>query len=223
MPEYCYEIGWPERVAEVIHSSVKTILNEKSSCNIMLTGGRSAELLYRAWAGLPDFNKLFGVFFYFGDERCVPPENSESNYNLVMRTLFHDGIPGGCAIVRMEAECDDSNAAARSYENILPDNLDILLLSLGLDGHIASLFPKSDALHEICRRVVPTWGVNLPHARLTITPPVFLHAKRIFVLAMGVEKAAVLQQAKLDPLETDSLPARLVLDATWFLNTPPRD
>jgi 6-phosphogluconolactonase len=186
----------------------------------MLTGGRSAEQLYLAWAALPNFEDLRNVSFYFGDERCVPPVHPESNYGLVMRTLFSRGIPKGCAISRMEADSADHDAAAVAYEQKLPKRLDVLLLSVGEDGHIASLFPNGDALYETRRRVVSVSAPKPPHDRLTVTPPVLVQAENVFVLAIGTAKAAVFHQAQVAPQKIADLPARLVLRATWLLDTP---
>jgi len=211
---------WPISIATRIQNAIHKTLLERGSCDVMLTGGRSAARLYKAWRNLPTFHTMTGVSFYFGDERCVPQDHLESNYGMAMRTLFNKGLPKGCAIVRMEADCPDRNEAAMAYEQKLPRTLDVLLLSVGEDGHIASLFPHGSALHEICQRVVPVWSPKPPNARLTITPPVLAQAGRIFVLAIGTEKAAVLQQARVAPKDIDDLPARLVLGATWLLDTP---
>ena len=67
----------------------------------MLTGGGSAARLYKAWRDLPAFQQMTGVSFYFGDERCVPPDNSESNYGMAMQTLFSHGVPIECSVFRM--------------------------------------------------------------------------------------------------------------------------
>ena len=70
----------------------------------MLTGGRSAARLYKAWRDLPAFQQMTGVNFYFGDERWVPPDLAESNYGMVMQPLFQHGVPTGCSAFRMGAD-----------------------------------------------------------------------------------------------------------------------
>lgn len=92
----------------------------------MLTGGRSAEHLMRAWLKHPDFAELHIVDFFFGDERCVLPEDYESNFGLAMRTLFRFGIPKGCVVHRMEADLVDIETAANRYSKLLKDHIDIL-------------------------------------------------------------------------------------------------
>lgn len=185
----------------------------------MLTGGRSAAKLYEALSGSPEFHHLRNVHFFFGDERCVAPDHPESNYGLAMRTLFRYGVPSACKLTRMEVDQVDRDAAALEYERQLPKRLDILLLSVGEDGHIASLFPYDSALFEAHRRVLPAAVSKPPFERLTVTPCVITQARQVFVMAFGKDKAAVYERAKLAPSDISELPARLVLNATWFLDS----
>jgi 6-phosphogluconolactonase len=189
----------------------------------MLTGGRSAALLYEAWGSLAEFRQLKKVNFYFGDERCVPHDHSDSNYGLAMRTLFKRGVPPDCKVVRMVVEHADSEAAAAAYESQLPDRIDLLLLSVGEDGHIASIFPHSKILHEAKRRVAHVLVSKPPTERLTVTPLVIRQAAKIFVLAIGPIKAEVYRKALSEPRDIEALPARLALNATWFLETHPNN
>jgi len=195
------------------------VLAERGRCNLMLTGGRSAARLYAAWAGLPAFHESPGVDFYFGDERCVAPDNVESNYGLAMKTLFCRGVPKGCKVFRMEADDADREFAARRYANLLPRYMDVLLLGVGDDGHVASLFPRSPALKEHDRTVMPVVGPKASHERLTITPPVISGAEKVFVLATGDVKAGVLAAALRDTDDIESLPVRLALRGTWLVDT----
>jgi 6-phosphogluconolactonase len=213
-------LDWPLQAARLIQDNINAALLKCGQCSVMLTGGRSAERLYSAWAELPAFRQMVGVQFYFGDERSVPPDHLESNYGMAMRTLFNQGIPAGCSVFRMEADDADRDAAALRYEDVLPDNIDVLLLGVGEDGHIVSLFPNSATLHEPDRRVIPITGPTPPHERLTITPPVITQANSIFVLAAGAAKAQILEKALQEVDDFDNMPVRLVLRATWLLDTP---
>lgn len=205
--------------AGLIQDNINAVLRKQGCCNVMLTGGRSAERLYTAWSGLPALLQMTGVRFYFGDERCVPPDHPESNFGMAMRSLFSRGVPVGCTIFRMEADDPDHEAAALRYDDELPNMIDVMLLGVGEDGHIASLFPNSAALHETDRRVVSITGPKPPFDRLTITPPTIAQAKSVFVLATGTAKAAVLSMALQAPNDFDTLPVRLVLNTTWLLDT----
>ena len=163
--------SWAGFAADAIGQAIAVAISDRGVCHVMLTGGKTAERLYEHCSkklALP----LKGVRFTFGDERCVPPDHAESNYALVMRTLLVKGMPSGCSIVRMEAENPDREAAAKAYEKLIPETIDILLLGMGADGHIASLFPHSPALCLEERSVVPITGPKPPHERLTITPRV---------------------------------------------------
>ena len=202
--------------ARLIQESIQTICDTQGKCSVMLTGGRSAERLYAELRNLPKFKTLKSVTFYFGDERCVPPADSASNYGMAMRALFALGVPSGCLVFRMDADEVDRERATLCYEGILPDKIDIMLLGVGEDGHIASLFPHSAALHETLRRVVPVAGPKPPFQRLTITPRVIQNAGEVFVLALGEQKYAVYEEALRDPADIDGFPARLVLNRTWI-------
>ena len=204
---------------DLIQDSIHSVLAEQGQCSVMLTGGRSAKRLYQAWNSLAGFQQVTDVQFYFGDERCVPTDHAESIYGMVMQNLFLHGVPTGCTVLRMEADASDRWAAAQRYEDILPVFIDILLLGVGDDGHIASLFPYSAALQERQRQVIPVTGPKPPFDRLTITPQVIMKARSIFVLAFGPAKAEVLLKVLNLPTNFNNMPACLVQNATWFLNT----
>lgn len=207
---------WARSAAELVVGAIERTNQARGSSTVMLTGGRSAAHLYEAWAALPEFDQMRDVNFYFGDERCVPPNHPESNYGLAMRTLFQRGVPPTCEVIRMAAEQSDRAAAAAAYEVQLPDRLDVLLLSMGEDGHIASLFPYSAALLETHRRVVPVTGPKPPGHRVTITPPLIQDVRDVFVLALGKQKRAVYEEALSNPTDIDAIPARLVLNRIWI-------
>ena len=199
-----------------IQHHVFQYLRRISPTSIMLTGGRSAEKVYSSWASSVECMSYFAsTNLYFGDERCLLPTNPQSNYSLVMRSLFPKGLPNDLSLHRMEADSLNLEDAADNYGRLLPMNIDLLLLSVGEDGHIASLFPHSPALHELQRSVVPVVGPKAPFSRLTITPRVIESARNIIVLAEGVEKRKVYEMALEAPEDIDSIPARLALNGIW--------
>ena len=100
------------KAAGLISDNINNVLSEKGKCSLMLTGGRSAARLYKAWRDLPAFQQMTGESFYFGDERCVPSDHAESNYVMAIQTLFPHGVPAGCAVFRMEADTADQKAGA---------------------------------------------------------------------------------------------------------------
>ena len=213
------ENNWADQFASILSNVVNDYIETTGSCNVMLTGGRSAETLYKVWASHPDFKRILNVNYYFGDERCVPPNHSQSNYGMAVQTLFRDGIQDGCTVHRIKAENEDREKAADNYASILPKSIDILLLSMGEDGHVASLFPHAAALSENERLVVPVKGPKLPLERLTITPPVIRLAKRLFILSCGEKKTELLEQLDKAPNNYFSLPARLALRGEWVTHS----
>ena len=200
-----------------ISNHIQHAVSTYGVCNLMLTGGRSAHVLYKEWAksfhGLPK-----SIRIYFSDERAVPADHPESNFHLATSTLFPFGMPEFLIVNRLAADAKNIDIATKNYDSILPDRIDILLLSMGEDGHIASMFPGSPALLETERKVMPIIGPKAPFQRLTITPLVIQAAKRVYVLAIGEEKRRKYEEALLEPEDISSIPARLVLDRTWIFD-----
>lgn len=209
---------WADRAAALILAEIRnqSCLGHRPA--VMLTGGRSARALYAAWARSPDLLAIGNVDYFLGDERWVAATDDESNARMVMRDLFGGDVPPGCRFFPMATE-GDKESRARDYEKMLPERVDVLLLSVGEDGHVASLFPGGAALNEESRRVMPVTGPKAPHERLTITPPVIRAARSVFLLAQGKTKAELLGRV-LAGGAAASLPVALAMDATWLLDTP---
>jgi len=185
----------------------------------MLTGGRAAEKIYRKHPLESLLSaELRDVRVLLSDERCVPPSHQSSNFLMVKKNLFPHAMPKNFSFYRMHAEAEDLNYECDRYSALLAEPIDVILLSMGEDGHIASLFPDSSALFETERKVVPVNGPKFPFQRLTITPPVIKAAKQVYVLAIGDEKRRKYEEALLDPEDISSIPARLVLDRTWIFD-----
>jgi 6-phosphogluconolactonase len=131
---------------------------------------------------------------WFGDERCVPPDDDRSNYAMAKATLLDPLGAAGPAVKRIRGELGPSAAAAEYEEELRAaetPRLDLLLLGLGPDGHTASLFPDQEALAERSKLVV---GVEQPGreplvSRVTLTLPALASARRIVFLVTGAEKA----------------------------------
>jgi 6-phosphogluconolactonase len=202
--------AWAEDAAATIARAVNACIERAGECSLVLTGGRAAERIYRVWeisSGM--LPRLDAVILYFGDERCVAPDHRDSNFGMVERawpTVF----AAGAKVKRMEAERPHRDAAAQDYEMGLPASTDVLLLGMGEDGHVASLFPGDAVLRESHRRVVCVVGPKAPKERMTVTPPVLQAAKSVFLLVTGAEKGRVLKQAS-NPGKVEELPVRLVL------------
>ena len=211
--------AWPILAVNSLKIAIKQFCQVQGYCSVMLTGGRNAEYFYKAWSGLSEFSQLYDVDFYFSDERCVPCDHPESNYGLAIRNLFPNGKPQDLKIHRLKADSSDLEVAADLYAASLPEVIDVLLLSMGEDGHIASLFPDSPALWETKRKVVPVVGLKPPFQRLTITPPFIKSAKQIYTLAIGEDKRRKYEEALLNPDDIASIPARMVLHGNWIFES----
>ena len=158
--------------------------------HVALTGGSTPRAAYERAAGLRE--DWSGVDFWFTDERCVPPDHEHSNFGMANRALLSRAE--GATVHRMRGELGPEDGAT-AYENELgefgPEALDLILLGVGPDGHICSLFPGHDELGERERRVV---GVETPGmaplvARITLTLPVVNAAALIVFLVTGEDKA----------------------------------
>ena len=195
-------------------------IRQRGHCTLALAGGATPRPVYERMATAPLAEQVpwDRVAIYFGDERCVPPDDEESNYRMVRDALLrHVPIPSA-SVHRMEGERADTNAAARDYERLLPNQLDLLLLGMGADGHTASLFPRSPALAERTRAVVPVSRPPPSPSRLTITPPVIHAAAAVIVLVAGAEKATTVARALEGTYTPDELPIQLALRGTWLID-----
>ncbi len=204
-------------MADLLLNKICSTILDKGCCNVMLTGGRAAKEIYACLSLDNRFHELNNVNFYFGDERCVPEFDLHSNYKMVRDELFPNGLPGNCSIFPMKVNPDDLDAAAIEYGRTLPKTIDVLILSMGEDGHIASLFPNSATLFENRKRVSSVIGNKPPYKRLTITPLVLNSADNIYILAFGDEKLKMFERLEDNVGDFYSIPARLVIHGNWFL------
>jgi 6-phosphogluconolactonase len=167
-----------------------------ASGHVVLTGGSTPRSAYeRAAVRRPDWS---GVDVWFTDERCVPPEDEHSNFRLVSGALL-DHVEGA-TVHRMRGELGPHDGAA-AYERELdasgPDAFDLMLVGLGPDAHICSLFPSDDALAERDRRVVgvEVAGMAPLVPRITLTLPVVNATRRVVFLITGEGKADAVARA----------------------------
>ena len=201
-------------------AEIRRVLRSRDQCSLALSGGETPGPVYRCLAAeLPERESWSRVEVYFADERCVPPGDPASNFRMVRETLL-DLLPAAPARVhRMEGERSDRDAAARAYEAHLPESLDLLVLGLGADGHIASLFPQSSSLAESHRRILAVTAPKPPLERLTITPPVIRAARLTVGMVSGAAKAEALARVMDGPDDPDQTPGRLARDGLWIVDT----
>jgi len=207
------------QAAEHIASLARSAVGSRGRFDWLLAGGRTPERTYTILARETRADAFWNdAHVYWGDERCVAPEHSGSNFGAAKRTLLDPIGLCGEHVHRIRAELADRAAAAREYEDILPARPDLLLLGMGQDGHIASLFPHSPALEEKCKRVADVIGPKPPLERITITPPVLASARYVMVLVAGEAKADALARVFAKEGDVHETPARLVQEADWFVD-----
>ena len=163
---------------------------------------------------------------YWVDERTVPPDAADSNYRMTREALL-DHVPlKPEQIHRMEGELDPHVAASR-YESELRNSFrlegaesprfDMIALGMGDDGHTASLFPHTEAIHEMSRLVIANQVPQKDTWRITLTWPVINHASSVFFLIAGADKAEILNQVLTGPRDPEKLPSQLIWPSSGIL------
>jgi 6-phosphogluconolactonase len=190
-------------------SAVAEILAEQArrGGSIVLTGGSSVAGAYREAAGLePDWSNATA---WWGDERCVPPEHADSNYRLAKENLLDHLQRQPRELHRIRGELPPAEAADELDRALDGVHLDLMLLGLGPDGHLASLFPGSPQLQVRDRRAAfgPA-GLEPRVDRVTMTMPTINAAGRIVFLVTGGDKADAVSRAFGGAI-TDEVPASL--------------
>jgi 6-phosphogluconolactonase len=162
------------------------------SCGI--TGGSAALIFLGA---LRDADVPWRrITLYWGDERAVPPDHPDSNYALAERLLISPLGARAPHAEGMEGESSDLYAAARAYDARLPPALDLIILGVGDDGHVCSLFPGHKALQvEDARVLAIEDSPKPPPRRLTLSLPYVCQSRRVWVVAVGDAKQPVVQAA----------------------------
>jgi 6-phosphogluconolactonase len=155
--------------------------------NVVLTGGNTPEDAYEEAAKrAPDWSM---VDVWWGDERCVPPDDQNSNYGMAKRSLLDKLERAPRSVHRIKGELGKEQAAADYERELDAAELDLLLLGVGPDGHVASLFPNAPTL-RLRKKVLPAEPGLEPFVdRVTLSLPVLRSAKEILFLLAGEEKA----------------------------------
>lgn len=208
-----------ENAAEVIVGLIDAAVAEKGRCHLALAGGNTPRPVYRRLGSAACRIRIpwDRVHIFFGDERCVPPDDERSNFGMVREALL-DQVPVPPEQVHRIAGELGPAEAARTYEQELracfpavsPPKFDLICLGLGDDGHTASLFPGAASLGEQERWVLPHEVPAPGVARVTLTPPVLNGARSVLFLVEGAGKAGVLARVLEGPFEPDVLPAQIV-------------
>jgi 6-phosphogluconolactonase len=219
--------------AEEVVRAANEAVNANGRFTIALSGGSTPKSLYNllatnARAALP-WDRMF---FFWGDERHVPPDDPDSNYRMANEAMLSKvPVPPG-NIFRFPTENPDAEAVAAAYEQTLRKffqleaggvpRFDLMLLGMGPDGHTASLFPGTAGLKERSRLVIANWVEKLKTHRLSLTLPVLNAAREDAFLVSGTDKASVLKAVLEGSDPSEQYPAKLVQPKDgklmWFLD-----
>jgi len=225
--------------AECICEIAEEAIKERGIFTLVLSGGTTPRLLYEELAKEPYASRVDWqhTHLFWGDERCVPSDNPDSNFSLALQTLISKVDVPPSNIHRIPAATGSPKPVAAEYETTLREffqataagdpstsfpSFDLVLLGIGGDGHTASLFPGDAALEERDRWVVAVDGANAspPVERITLTLPAINKARYVIFLASGSNKREVFQQVVNNP-ETSSYPAARVKPSgrlVWFID-----
>jgi 6-phosphogluconolactonase len=213
--------------ADFILDAAHKALGERSQFRIALSGGKTPAPIYTQLAIIGHDLPWELARITFGDERCVPPDNPQSNFRMAWETLLAPAAVPENSILRMRGEIDPQ-VAAQEYQDQLDlmatqqgepiYRHDLILLGLGDDGHTASLFPGTVALDEMTRRVVANFVPKLDVWRLTFTFPLINQARHVCFLIGAAKNARLIERVMEGDLQ---FPASRVNpsagDVTWII------
>jgi 6-phosphogluconolactonase len=205
---------------EVVHAATEAVA-QRGRFTIALPGGSTPKSLFNLLAtNARTVLPWDRTFFFWGDERHVPPTDPDSNYRMAEETMLSKIPVAAGNVFRIPAENPDAAAAAEAYEQSLrkffqlgPGEVpifDLILLGMGPDGHTASLFPGSAGLQEKSRLVIANWVDKLKTSRLTLTLPVLNAARCVTFLVSGTDKAAMLKTVLEEDAPAEQYPSKLI-------------
>ena len=214
--------------AGYICASVKHFINKFNRSTLVLSGGNTPKRLYdEISSNYKDLVDWSNVYFFWGDERCVPPDSNDSNYKMSKHHLLSKLQVPAANIFRIRGE-EDPVKAALEYEDIIKNYFDVnkvlsfdnVLLGVGEDGHTASLFPGTKVLDVYDKYAGEVYSESLKSWRVTLTYPVINKSKNIFLFAVGKEKSGIIKKVFTD--KKGKLPVQKVHPSdgklTWFLD-----
>lgn len=211
--------------ADLVLARACEALAARDAFHLALSGGSTPRRAYQELAARLDARACERWHVWFSDERCVPPDHEASNHRMARESGFLARFPPE-NVHRMRGEAPDPHVEAERYEHELtttlgvPPRLDLVLLGLGTDGHVASLFPGTPAL-EAWTWVTVGHAPSPPTERLTLTSPALAQARALVFLVSGPDKRAALKTVFTSSAATD-LPARRACpmdgDLVWLVD-----
>ena len=215
-----------EKFFEIADASI----HSSGNFTVALSGGSTPKSLYQLLSSEEYKNKIdwSKVFFFFGDERNVLPDNSESNFLMAHENLFTPLKISDENIFRWQTEIKNAEITAAKYESAIRNffvdrknstdsandadfpRFDLILLGMGDDGHTASLFPFTEALNETKKITAANPVEKLGTTRLTLTFPIINNARNAIFLVKGADKAETLREVLMGEFQPDKFPAQTV-------------
>ncbi len=210
------------------------LMNQKAErrFNLALSGGETAKQMFALWKD--EYRELLNwgrLHFYWVDERCVPPDDPESNYGHAERLLFHPLAIPSHHIHRIQGENNPEQEAVRYTSEVNESvsqlngqpHFDCIILGVGNDLHTASIFPSTMPLLTEERSFVTSVHPQSGQVRVTMTGPVILNQTPLLVPVIGSGKAAVVTALEKADFELSPTPAVYILskatDATVYTET----
>jgi 6-phosphogluconolactonase len=216
--------------ADYILNAISETITVRNKCSISLSGGTTPRKIYELLAEKAKKKDVEwkSVHFFWGDERCVPSDDEQSNYLMVKKSLLSSiDIPSeNIHRIKVEMEPDESAfeyeaEIKRSFSTESIPRFDLMLLGLGDDTHTASLFPFSAALKEERRWAVPASKENGQN-RVTLTLPVINSSATTIFIVSGKNKAEAVYRVFFNSFEPDKYPAQSVKPESgnlfWFMD-----
>lgn len=197
-----------EAATEQFVHAARTAIAKRGVFHVALAGGSTPKGLYQKLATSPYVEQIdwSRVHLFFGDERCVLPTHDDSNFKMASEAMInHVPIPAE-NVHRMPTEEGVAPEVAIRYgrtmlDTLGEDPLDLVLLGLGPDGHIASLFPDSDALDVEDKTTTSLYVEKFKSWRVTMTYPTINAARQVIVFIAGEAKAAIVKDITTDAVE----------------------
>ena len=219
-----------DAAARYVVEQARAAIDARGRFSLTLSGGSTPRDLHLRLASPPLKDQVDWprVHIFFGDERCVPPDDPRSNYRMAEETLLSKVPIPAENIHRMRGELPPKEAA-EDYQRELKaffgsdaPRLDLVLLGMGDNGHTASLFPGLTAVHEQERWVVAEYVAEVGMWRITLTPAVLNLARVTLFLVAGANKADMLRRVLEEPYDPSALPAQVVRplegDVVWMVD-----
>lgn len=210
--------NWKYNAVVFIKDKIESIVKQQGSCSISLAGGSTPKGIYELLTK-PEFNDHIDwskVFFFWGDERCVPHDHADSNYKMVKEALLDAIAIPEENIIPVSDDYSPSGAAS-DYQKKIEDyfdgkepEIDVMLLGMGDDGHTASLFPSTDVLSEEKKWVSEVYIEEKGVYRISMTAPLINRAKTIIFLIKGENKAHALNQVLNGKTDINNYPSQLI-------------